>query len=367
VNQIISKQNKTPLYDEHVRLGGKIVDFAGWQLPIQYGTGINVEHLAVRSKAGLFDVSHMGEIVVNGARAAEFLDYVTCNHVAPIAIGKAQYTAFINPAGGVIDDLIITRLAADRFLLGVNASNTKTDFDWLREHSGRFNVNVHDASLEYGLLAIQGPLAANILGGVFPEVSSLKAMTAVQTKFSGKDAVISRTGYTGEDGFEIFVNWPDTPKLWAMLLEKGGADILPCGLGARDTLRLEAAFPLHGHEIGPSISPIEGGVSWIVKLSKGDFIGRGVLEKHKAAPLRMLVGLKLGAGPIARAECAVMAGGSAAGVVTSGTKTATLPYPIAMALVRAGSMKVGDMVQVMIRDRAVDAEVIALPFYKRSV
>lgn len=366
MNPIISKLNKTPLYEEHVRLGGKIVDFAGWQLPIQYGTGINVEHLAVRSKAGLFDVSHMGELVVSGARAAEFLDYVTCNHVAPIAVGKAQYTAFLNPSGGVIDDLIITRLAADRFLLGVNASNTKTDFDWLKEHSARFNVNVHDASLEYGLLAIQGPQALPILQDVFPVAASLKPMTAVATTYLGKEAIISRTGYTGEDGFEIFVNWPDTPRLWGMLLEKGGENIIPSGLGARDTLRLEAAFPLHGHEISPTISPIEGGISWIVKLNKGDFIGRAVLEKHKLSPPRTLVGLMFGAGPIARAECQVVVDGKSVGIVTSGTKTASLPYPIALALVQSGAIKIGDNVQAMVRDRAAQAEVISLPFYKRK-
>ena len=344
-----------------------MVDFAGWLLPIQYETGINSEHLAVRKGGGLFDVSHMASIVISGPQSAKFLDYITCNSVKPLLQGKAQYSAMLNPAGGVIDDLILTRFAEDDFVMVDNAANAAGDLEWITKHAEDFEVSVRNVRDSCGLLALQGPLAKEIVQGVFPEAAALSYMSAKKGQFNGREITIWRSGYTGEDGFEFQVAKEDASELWRLLLKIGAGRVIPCGLGARDTLRLEAAFPLHGHEITPYISPIEGGISWIVKLDKGDFIGRDAVQRHKASPPRSLVGLKLDVGPIARAGATVSFNDDQVGVVTSGTKTASFPFPIAMALVSAGVVKVGDRVDVMIRDKVSKAEVVKLPFYKRSL
>lgn len=354
---------RTPLYAAHVKSGAKIVPFAGWEMPVQY-TGLIQEHHAVRTSAGLFDVSHMGELLVAGPEAEKLLNYVTCNDVTALTDFKAQYSALLNEQGGVVDDIIVYRYSVDRFLLCVNASNARKDFEWIVSKN-TFAATVEDLSAEFGQIAIQGPKSAEILSSIpyFQGVESIPYFTFTSREFRGSPVAIARTGYTGEDGFEIFVPANDTAALWEELQSR--EEVHLCGLGARDTLRLEAAYPLHGHELGEDISALESGLGWIVKFSKGDFIGRETLAKQKEAGLkRSLIGFTLeGAGIARHGDEVYSTDGQQIGIVTSGTKTPTLNKALGLALVAKEHAVPGTAINVRVRGRDIAAMTAKPPFY----
>jgi len=360
---------KTALYDEHVRLGGKIVEFAGWQMPVQY-SGVVAEHVNVRERVGLFDVSHMGEIWVTGANAEKALEHLTCNKVGALYDGKAQYSAILNEKGGVIDDIIVYRFSKDRFLLCVNASNADKDFEWLVKNNPT-DATITNASADYGQIAVQGPRAIELVAPLLKgaDLNSVKPFHFCEGEILGNKVIVARTGYTGEDGVEIFVATDRTADLWRLLLEHGASyGVLPCGLGARDSLRLEAAYPLHGHELGEDVSALESGLGWIVKFDKGDFIGRAALLKQKEQGVpRSLVGFILDEAGIVRQGDAVKAvSGEDIGSATSGTKTPTVNQALGMALVSSKYAALDTKVSFVVRGRAIAGHVVQLPFYKRS-
>jgi aminomethyltransferase len=361
---------RTPLYDEHVRLGGKMVEFAGWEMPVQY-SGVIAEHSNVRERVGLFDVSHMGEIWVTGPEAPGALEYLTCNRVAALVDGKAQYSALLNEKGGVIDDIIVYRFSPERFLLCVNASNADVDYEWMKAKNPTSAV-ITNASAEYGQIAVQGPRAIELVAPLVKDVDlfSVKPFHFVEADLLGTRVIVARTGYTGEDGVEIFIKHDRTLDLWRLLLEHGqGYGVLPCGLGARDSLRLEAAYPLHGHELSPDISALESGLGWIIKFDKGDFIGRDVLlaEKERGSA-RKLIGFFLNDAGIARQGDSLVVAGSSdvVGVVTSGTKTPTVQRALGMALLATKHTAVDTPIAVVVRGREIKGHVVSLPFYKRA-
>lgn len=361
---------RTPLYSKHVELGGKMVPFAGWEMPVQY-SGVIAEHNATRQAGGLFDVSHMGEIWVTGPEAEALLDYLTCNDVKSLYDGRAQYNALINDNGGVVDDIIIYRFAKDRFFVCVNASNSAKDFAWIKSHN-KFQAEVSDVSSEYGQIAIQGPRAIELLGSLKIDFdpSAVKYFHFAQGSVEGIPVIAAHTGYTGEDGFELFVPAANTAALWDMLVQKGsGMGIVPAGLGARDSLRLEACLPLHGHELGDEITAIESGLGWIVKPGKGEFIGRAVLESQKrdGAP-RALVGFFLDDAGIARAEDKVFVPGGSApiGFVSSGTKTPTMNRALGLALIDSHHKAIDTQLEVEVRGRRLKLRIAPTPFYKRT-
>lgn len=358
---------RTPLYDEHVALGGKMVPFAGWQMPVQY-KGIIAEHTAVRERVGVFDVSHMGEIWVTGEAAERCLQYLTCNDVARLRDGMAQYSALLNDDGGVIDDLIVYRFASDRYLLCVNASNTDEAFEWIMRRNLTDAV-IKNVSDEFGQIAVQGPQALKLLEDLVPDapVSRMKRFEFVEASLEGVAITIARTGYTGEDGVEIFLPAKDTSALWKRLLESGeGYGIEPCGLGSRDSLRLEAAYPLHGHELSKDVSVLESGLSWIVRIAKGDFIGRSALCASRDQGVKnSLVGFFLDEPGIARQGDVVCSkGGEVVGVVTSGTKTPTIQRALGMARVSVEHGEAGNPLVFVVRNREIAGHVVPLPFYK---
>jgi len=361
---------RTPLYDQHVALGGKIVEFAGWDMPVQY-SGVIAEHQAVRNSVGLFDVSHMGEIWVTGNEAESALESLTCNRVNGLYDGKAQYSAILNDAGGVIDDIIIYRFSRDRFLLCVNASNAEKDFAWLSKRNST-SAEFTNVSNDFGQIALQGPKAHLVLKQFVPSdrVENLKYFHFLEHEALGTSLIIARTGYTGEDGFEIFVPAAKTAEAWNAFLNAGKIHgILPCGLGARDSLRLESALPLHGHELGEDISALESGLGWIVKFDKGDFVGRNALEQQRTDPPRRLVGFLLDEAGIARHGDSVAEPGSTdaiIGTVTSGTKTPTINVALGMALVKSGFHELNAPLSFVVRGRAIKGHIVKLPFYKRS-
>ena len=359
---------RTPLYDHHVRLGGKIVPFAGWEMPVQY-SGVVAEHVAVRQQAGLFDVSHMGEIFVTGPEAEVALDNMTCNDVKPLADGKALYSAITTEKGGVVDDIIVYRYSRERYLLCVNASNAERDFAWFTKHN-RWKATFENRSAEWGQVALQGPKAERILIELTRDESwkKLGYFFFRDATILGSKAIVARTGYTGEDGFEIFFPWAKTGDLWDGLLEAGRPHgLVPAGLGARDSLRLEACLPLHGHELAEDVSAIESGIGWAVKVDKGPFIGREVLAKQRrdGAP-RALVGIFVDDAGIVRHQDVVKSeAGVVIGAVTSGTKTPTVNKALGLALVDAKFRDVGTKLIVEVRGRPLRAHVVARPFYKR--
>lgn len=361
---------RTPLYEEHIRLGAKMVDFAGWEMPVQY-SGVIAEHTAVREAVGLFDVSHMGEIWVTGPEALAALEHLTCNKVAALYDGKAQYSALLNHQGGVVDDIIVYRVNSERYLLCVNASNAEKDFEWMKAHN-HTSAKITNESSEWGQIAVQGPRAIELVAPLVRDhdLSSVKSFHFIETEILGSSVIIARTGYTGEDGVEIFVRANNVANVWGLLLEHGASyGVLPCGLGARDSLRLEAALPLHGHELGEEITALESGLGWIVKLDKGDFIGRKALEVQKSAGVpRKLVGFALDDAGIARQgdKVADTVGNTEVGVVTSGTKTPTVNKAIGMALVASAHCALGASLSVTVRGRSIRAHVVPLPFYKRE-
>lgn len=357
---------KTPLYDCHVACGGTIVPFAGYLLPVQYPAGIIAEHMAVRTAAGLFDVSHMGEIVFYGRDALENLNYMLTNDFTSMTEGQVRYSVMCNERGGCVDDMIVYRIDEEFFLVVVNAVNRQKDFEWMKAHAFG-NVSICNMSGDVAQLAIQGPRAREIMLRLVPEDDlPAKYYRFKKSSVQGLKCFISQTGYTGEDGYEIYFPNDEAPGMWNLLLETGkDAGLIPCGLGARDTLRLEAAMPLYGHEMNDDISPLETGLDFGVKMQKDDFTGKKALEE-KGEPAIKRIGLKITGRGIAREQQDVCLGDTVIGRTTSGTYAPFLKYPVAMALVRADSVDTGSQVEVDVRGRRVGAEVVALPFYKKT-
>lgn len=360
-------ERKTPLYDIHAASGGKIVPFAGYLLPVQYQTGVIKEHMAVRTACGLFDVSHMGEITCIGPDALKNLNSLLTNDFTGMYDGQARYSPMCYENGGVVDDLIVYRIREDHYFIVVNASNKDKDFAWMKEHESGDAV-FEDISDTVGQIALQGPKAHEILCRLAAEDEIPKKYYSCnpRTQAAGIPCVISKTGYTGEDGYELYMAAADAPRMWEALMEAGKEDgLIPCGLGARDTLRLEAAMPLYGHEMDETITPIETGLGFAVKMGKEDFIGKAALVQA-GEPKRKRVGLKVTGRGIIREHEAVYIGDRQIGVSTSGTHAPYLGYPIAMALVDAADAEVGTAVEVDVRGRRVAAEIVPLPFYKKA-
>ncbi|MBP9897917.1 MAG: glycine cleavage system aminomethyltransferase GcvT [Gemmatimonadales bacterium] len=362
--------HQTALVDRHRALGAKLIPFAGWEMPVQY-QGLVEEHKAVRSAAGLFDLSHMGELWLEGPDAGRFLDFAVVTAPSKLAVGKAHYSMICAADGSVMDDLIIYRLGEHRFLVVSNASNFETVGAALRERLPGFDVRFDDASMRTSLVAIQGPKSAAILQPfIGVDLSTIKYYSGLETSACGVPVLLARTGYTGEDGFELFTAWDDAAVVWDTLLKAGEAEgLVPAGLGARDTLRLEAGMPLYGQELDRATTPFEANLGRVVKFEKeGDFVGREALAAAKDHPRKTLVALKLTGRGIARTGYPVYlpAAAEPAGVVTSGTTSPTLGYAIAMAYVPPAQSALGTQVEIGIRAQRATAEVIALPFYRRS-
>ncbi len=357
---------RTPLYDRHAALDAKLVPFAGFEMPVQYPTGITAEHKAVRETAGLFDVSHMGEFDVRGPDALELVQLLTVNDASKIEVGQAQYSALCRPDGGVIDDLLVYRFE-DHWMLVVNASNLEKDLAWIRDHVQDRAVAVDDRSDDTALLALQGPAAREILRPLADvDVDDVRYYRFLEGKVAGHPAVISGTGYTGEDGFELYVPAPVAGEIWDALLEEGAEDgLVPAGLGARDSLRLEMGYALYGNDLDEEHTALESGLGWIVKLDKGDFVGREALAAQKEAGVeRKLVGLRLTERGFPRPGYAILdAAGEAVGEVTSGTVSPSLGEGIAMGYVPAELAAPGTEVALEIRGKPVAAVVQRPPFY----
>ena len=360
--------HETSLIEIHRSLGARLVDFAGWQMPVQYSV-ILEEHRAVRERAGLFDLSHMGELFIEGDDAGDALAAALVSDPRTLAVGRAHYSMLCAPDGGVIDDLIVYRLGPERFLVVANASNATVDSDELAARMSDWKAVLDDRSRTTSLVAIQGPRSASVLGPLTDvDLGRLRYYAIAEGRVAGVDALVARTGYTGEDGFEIFVEWARGPEIWTALAEAGAAaGVIACGLGARDTLRLEAGMPLYGNELDRDTNPFEAGLGQVVKLDKpGDFVGRGALQRAAKEQLaKTLVGLRVTGRGIARHGHPVLAGERPSGMVTSGTFSPTLGVPIAMAYVAPGDAEPGTMLDVHVRDQRVAAEVVALPFYRR--
>ncbi|MGD2070455.1 MAG: glycine cleavage system aminomethyltransferase GcvT [Gemmatimonadota bacterium] len=357
---------KTPLYDEHVQLDGKMVPFAGFSMPVQYPTGITAEHRAVREGAGVFDVSHMGEFDLRGPDAPRAVQRVTVNDASKIEVGQAQYSAMVNEAGGILDDLIVYRFD-DHFMLVVNASNRAKDFAWIVDHTGDLDVEVTDRSDEIALIAVQGPNARQLVKRLTEDdVDAIGYYRFARGTVAGAPAVISATGYTGEDGFELYLANDDAVKVWRALLAEGGdLGLHPAGLGARDSLRLEVGYALYGNDLDEHHTPLEAGLGWITKLDADDFIGREALRAQKEKGVeRKLVGLRLTERGFPRPGYDVLsAEGRVVGSVTSGTMSPMLGQGIALAYVPTALAAKDTGVAVSIRDKAVAARVQRPPFY----
>jgi aminomethyltransferase len=359
----------TPLAERHLALGAKLVEFAGWLMPLQYA-GILEEHRAVRARGGLFDLSHMGELFIEGEEAGSGLAYALVSDPRSLKVGRAQYSMICAPEGSVLDDLIVYRLGPERFLIVANASNAAVVSDALAERLAGCRAVIDDRSLATALVAIQGPLSASVLAPLTDvALDGLRYYSIGEGHVAGAAALVARTGYTGEDGFEVIVDLADAGRVWDALLEAGTPlGVVPVGLGARDTLRLEAGMPLYGNELGRDGTPFEAGLGRVVKLEKeGDFVGRAALERAQAeGPRKKLVGLIVRGRGIARHGYQVFAGDRVTGVVTSGTLSPTLGEPIAMAYVAPSDAEPGTILAVGIRDQRVPAEVVDLPFYGRA-
>ena len=355
---------KTPLNDLEKSLGGKMVDFGGWELPVQY-SGILEEHQAVRERAGVFDVSHMGEITIRGHAALELLQKVTCNDVSRLEDGRAQYSGLLYPTAGFVDDLWVGRRGPDDYLLVVNASNSDKDFEWITDCAKGMDVEVRNVSNDYALLALQGPKSQEILQKLTAlDLTKLKYYRFAPATVDGAKGMVSRSGYTGEDGFEIFLSPGDATRIMQKLIDSG---VQPCGLGARDTLRLEAKMALYGNDIDHSTTPLQADLAWIVKLEKGDFMGRDVLQRESAeGPKRKLVGFEMVDRGIARHGYPIVEGGEEIGVVTSGTHSPTLKKAIGLAYLPLDKSAQGSEFTVLIRGKETRARVVPTPFYKRA-
>jgi len=357
----------TPLNDTHRALGAKMVDFGGWEMPVQY-SGIIDEHNTVRNAVGLFDVSHMGEIEIRGPEAALLANLVTTNDVTRLKPGQAQYSGLLYDHGGFVDDILVHKVAGDHYFLCVNASNQDKDFEHIRS-ANRFRAEVENAGAHYAQLAVQGPRALAALQKLTSlDLRSIRYYWFADSEVGGVPARIAHTGYTGEQGFEIYVPPTAAARIWDEVMRAGAEfGIKPCGLGARNTLRLEAGMALYGHEIDASTSPLEAGLEWIVKFQKGDFVGRAALLKQKEQGVRRkLIGFEMRGRGIAREGYTVLADGAAAGWVTSGSPSPTLGKNIGMCYVPVERAVTGREIQVSIRNQAVDAVTVETPFYKRA-
>ena len=367
---------KTPLYDEHVRLGAKIVLFAGWLMPVQY-TGIIDEHQAVRNGVGVFDISHMGQLIVEGAGECEWLNNMLTNNINKLDVGMGQYTFLLNERGGIIDDLIVYRIGDQNFLLVVNAARTEEDFAWLQKHLraveaavSAAKARIHNRSAEFGGVAIQGPRLVELFHAVFGAHKEPPARNHIADfPFEQTNVSVARTGYTGEDGIEVFFRAGDAVKFWNAVLKKGKPfGIRPCGLGARDTLRLEMCYPLNGSDLSPERNPIEAGLGFFVDLTKSNFIGRDVLLKTKEiGPREKLVPFRMKEkGPPPRPHYAVFENGEHIGEVTSGTLSPSLNWGVGMAYVSAAHAKTGAQIDIEIRGQKFPATIEKKPLYKKT-
>jgi len=365
---MIDTLKRTPLYDEHVAAGGKMVPFAGFEMPVQYPTGITAEHKAVREAVGLFDVSHMGEFVVSGPQALDLVQLLSVNDASKLGVGQAQYSVMCTENGGMVDDLLVYRFA-DRYMLVVNASNIEKDWAWVLSHADGLDVEVRDVSEGTGLLAVQGPRAREAL----QPLSSFDLDTVGYYRFAegevgGIPAVISGTGYTGEDGFELYVAARDVKELWSMVLEAGAPfGIRPAGLGARDSLRLEMGYALYGQELDDRHTPLEAGLGWITKLDKGAFVGRDALVAQKSTgPTRRLVALVATERGFPRPGYDILRGEAVVGTVTSGTMSPSLATGIAMGYVPADAASRGTALRIDARGRPFDVVISTTPFYTKG-
>jgi aminomethyltransferase len=363
---------QTPLNAAHRRLGARMVDFGGWDMPVQYPAGTVEEHLRTRRHAGLFDVSHMGEIEVRGAQAIPFVNRLCSNDVTKLIDGQAHYSALTTPEGTVVDDLLVYRFAEDHLLLVVNASTTDKDWDWIDAHRGDETVELTNRSADFCQIAVQGPEALRILQTLTETpLEEIKYYHFREGAVDGVPAIISRTGYTGEDGFEVYAAPDKAEQLWDRILEAGAygtpEGILPCGLAARNTLRLESAMALYGHEIDETTTLYEANLGWICKLNKGDFTGRERLAAQKAEGIaRKLVGFEVTDRGVARDGYGVLINGENVGRVTSGSPAPYLKKNIGLAYVPTQYAEVGQELQIDVRGRPVAARIVPVPFYKRE-
>jgi aminomethyltransferase len=360
---------KTPLNARHRASGGRMVEYAGWDMPVEY-TGISDEHLAVRTRAGMFDVSHMGEVEIAGSDALALVQVLTSNDASRLSVGQAQYSALMTPAGTFVDDVLVYRLADEHYMLVVNAGNIVKDYDWIaaegRKRAG--DAAVVNASSRYALIALQGPEAQSVLQNLTAiDLSAIKYYWFAHGEVAGVRSTVSRTGYTGEDGFEIFVPPAQADRVWMALADAGRpVDLRLCGLGARDTLRLEAAMRLYGNDMDEETTVLEAGLGWIVGWQKEDFLGADTLRAQKANGLeRRLVAFEMQNRAIARHGYPVVGGGNRVGVVTSGTHTPFLKKAIGFAMVPADMTAVGTPLEIEIRGRKAQGHVVPEPFYKR--
>jgi aminomethyltransferase len=356
------------MFPIHLQLGARIVEFAGWEMPVQY-EGLREEHLAVRRACGLFDVSHMGEIEIRGKEAALFCQRITTNDIHSIKDFQAQYTLLCNHRGGVVDDVILYKLPDENYLFCVNASNTAKDYEWIIGADENYDIEIVDESSKYSQIALQGPRSEEILSGCLSsDLSTLRRFYFLPFAWKGMEMLIARTGYTGEDGFEIFLPWEGGPELWNGLTESGQAHgIKPCGLGARDTLRIDMGYSLYGHEISDDINPFEAGLGRYVKMDSGDFIGRDALSKVLAGGVkRRIYGFEMIDRGIPREGYGVFKNGAHVGTVTSGTLSPSLEKSIGMGYLTS-DIALGDRIQIEIRSTFREAQVVNIPFYKKDV
>lgn len=358
-------EKKTALYETHVAAGGKMVPFAGYLLPVQYETGVITEHMAVREKAGLFDVSHMGEVLFSGPDALKNLNYILTNSFDSLKIGQVRYSPMCYDAGGVVDDLLVYRTDEEAYLVVVNAANRHKDVEWIRPKlSG--DVAFSDISDELSQIALQGPLSQRILEKLASPLPEKYYTFNKECSLAGLRCLISRTGYTGEDGFEIYLANADAAAAWEKIMEAGRGDgLIPCGLGARDTLRLEAGMPLYGHEMDESVDPLQAGLGWAVKMNKDDFVGKRAIAA-KGEPKRRRVGVEVTGRGIIREDAEIFAGGAVVGKSTSGTFCPYLGKAVAMAFLDSVYCEADTEVEAVVRGRSVSAKVVPLPFFKRE-
>ena len=360
---------RTPLFDEYEKYGGKTIDFGGWELPVQFSS-IKEEHDAVRNRAGLFDVSHMGEILVTGPEALEFLQNLLSNDISKIAIGQAQYNAMCYEDGGVVDDLLTYKLGENHYLLCVNASNIEKDYDWMMENQNQFDVTIDNQSDAYAQIALQGPLAEEVLQSLTEtDLSAIKYFRFQEdVEIAGHKVLVSRSGYTGEDGFELYGTPSVIKALWGKILDVGkDKGVVPAGLGCRDTLRFEAGLPLYGQELSATISPLEAGIGFAVKLNKDDFLGHDALvaQKENGIP-RKIIGIEMIDKGIPRHGYKVFKGGQQIGEVTTGTQLPSSKRNVGNALIDSQFATVGIELEIEIRGKLLKVVTVETPFYKRS-
>ncbi|MDE1976257.1 MAG: glycine cleavage system aminomethyltransferase GcvT [Elusimicrobia bacterium] len=359
----VSLLKRTALYSRHRSLGARLVDFHGWELPLQY-EGILKEHEAVRTRAGIFDVSHMGQFEISGPGALGFLQKTNTNDVAKLSPGQALYSHLPNEKGGVVDDVIVSCLAPGRYFMVVNAATREKDLAWLSAKAAGLDARLNDRSDFYSMIALQGPAAAEIAEGDYPQAAALPRFGALETEVLGAPSLITRTGYTGEDGFEFIAPHDVAEKLWDRFLSRGAA---PCGLGARDTLRLEAGLLLYGQDIDDEHTSVEAGYGWVVKPGKGDFLGRAVLERQlREGVSRRLRGVKLLEGGVPRPGCEVFLGDRAIGTFTSATYSPSLRAGLGTAYLVPPDLPAGTRVSVAVHGRRIPAEIAPTPFYRRQ-